>query len=104
MEQDYLLSAKNVDKSFTSYNGKQKVLDDISINVSTGEFVCLIGPSGCGKSTLLRLFSGLMKSDHGSIKIKTGAKLSFVIPKLWAFSMAYGRAKYWFWTQDEWRK
>ena len=85
MEQDYLLSAKNVDKSFTSYNGKQKVLDDISINVSTGEFVCLIGPSGCGKSTLLRIFSGLMKSDHGSIKIKTGAKLSFVFQNFGLF-------------------
>ena len=85
MEQDYLLSAKNVDKSFTSDNGKQKVLDDISINVSDGEFVCLIGPSGCGKSTLLRLFSGLMKSDHGSIKIKTGAKLSFVFQNFGLF-------------------
>jgi len=85
MEQDYLLSAKNVDKSFTSDNGKQKVLDDISINVSAGEFVCLIGPSGCGKSTLLRLFSGLMKSDRGSIKIKTGAKLSFVFQNFGLF-------------------
>lgn len=85
MEQDYLLSAKNVYKSFTSDNGKQKVLDDISINVSAGEFVCLIGPSGCGKSTLLRLFSGLMKSDHGSIKIKTGAKLSFVFQNFGLF-------------------
>jgi NitT/TauT family transport system ATP-binding protein len=85
MEQDYLLSAKNVDKSFTSDNGKQKVLDDISINVSAGEFVCLIGPSGCGKSTLLRLFSGLMKSDHGSIKIKNGVKLSFVFQNFGLF-------------------
>lgn len=85
MKQDYLLSVENIDKSFILDGEKQKVLDDISINVKNGEFVCLIGPSGCGKSTLLRIIAGLMKPDSGSIKINDKAKLSFVFQNFGLF-------------------
>jgi len=85
MKNNYLLSAKNIDKSFQLDKGKQKVLDDISIDIESHEFVCLIGPSGCGKSTLLRVFSGLMKPDHGSVQLKKGTKLSFVFQSFGLF-------------------
>lgn len=85
MEQDYQLSIENIDKSFILDGEKQKVLDDISINVKDGEFVCLIGPSGCGKSTLLRIIAGLMKPDLGSIKINDKVKLSFVFQNFGLF-------------------
>jgi len=85
MKNNYLLSAKNIDKSFLLENGKQKVIDDISIDIESHEFVCLVGPSGCGKSTLLRVFSGLIKPDHGSVSLKKGARLSFVFQNFGLF-------------------
>lgn len=45
------------------------VLEDISLTVEPGEFVCIVGPSGCGKTTLLRMMAGLAETDHGSIAI-----------------------------------
>lgn len=43
------------------------VIDNISFEVSRGEFVCLVGPSGCGKTTLLRLLAGLIQPDQGTV-------------------------------------
>ena len=44
------------------------VLDDISLDVAPGEFVCLLGASGCGKSTLLNLIAGLDRPTAGAIR------------------------------------
>ena len=44
---------------------KKRVLDDISFNVSEGEFLSILGPSGCGKTTLLRILIGLLKPSGG---------------------------------------
>ena len=49
-----------------SYGGVE-VLRDISLEVSSGQIVCVIGPSGCGKSTLLRLIGGLERPDSGQV-------------------------------------
>ena len=46
----------NLSKSF----GKHKVLDDINLEISDGEFICIIGQSGCGKTTLLRIIAGFL--------------------------------------------
>jgi NitT/TauT family transport system ATP-binding protein len=45
------------------------VLDDVSLDVAPGEFVCLIGASGCGKSTLLALMAGLEKPTRGTVRV-----------------------------------
>src|SRR5271170_8193920 len=45
------------------------VLEDINLDVSEGEFICLVGPSGCGKSTLLNLTGGFLSPTSGSITI-----------------------------------
>jgi NitT/TauT family transport system ATP-binding protein len=45
------------------------VLDDINLDVSDGEFICLVGPSGCGKSTLLNLMGGFLSPTRGKITI-----------------------------------
>ena len=43
------------------------VLDDVSFDVGSGEFVAIVGPSGCGKSTLLRLLIGFDRPVSGSV-------------------------------------
>jgi ABC-type nitrate/sulfonate/bicarbonate transport system ATPase subunit len=55
----------NIGKSF----GNVRVLDDINLAVSEGEFVCLLGPSGCGKSTLLNIVGGFLQPSEGEVTI-----------------------------------
>ena len=45
------------------------VLEDINLDVSDGEFICLVGPSGCGKSTLLNVMGGFLFPTSGSVTI-----------------------------------
>lgn len=62
---DYFISVKNLCKRFGSF----VALDDISINISEGEFLALLGPSGCGKTTLLRSIAGFVDVQEGDIVI-----------------------------------
>ncbi|MGL5316203.1 MAG: ABC transporter ATP-binding protein [Peptostreptococcaceae bacterium] len=59
------LTLNNINKSY----GSTKVLNDVSINIEKGEFVCLLGPSGCGKTTLLRILAGLEENHEGTVFI-----------------------------------
>jgi NitT/TauT family transport system ATP-binding protein len=61
------LSVENVSKEF--HVGRERVLalDNVSLSVAEGEFVCLVGPSGCGKSTLLNIIAGLEKPTSGAV-------------------------------------
>ena len=60
-----------IDRLSKTFEGAQtsKALDDISLSVADGEFVCIVGPSGCGKSTALRIVAGLEKPSTGSVTI-----------------------------------
>ncbi|MBI4394612.1 MAG: ABC transporter ATP-binding protein [Candidatus Omnitrophica bacterium] len=62
-----ILSIESVSKEFDAQAGKIKVLDEISIQIKAGEFVCLVGPSGCGKTTLLNIIAGLERSTGGQL-------------------------------------
>lgn len=53
----------------SKYFGDTCVLNNISLNVTDGEFVSLVGPSGCGKSTLLRIIAGLEEQTSGTVSI-----------------------------------
>ena len=49
--------------------GRKTVIEDVNLEVRSGEVVCLLGPSGCGKTTLLRLIAGLEDLKQGRISI-----------------------------------
>lgn len=61
------LAIDNVSKSFRTATGLVQALDRVSLQVSEGEFVCLVGASGCGKTTLLNIIAGLEKPDSGTV-------------------------------------
>ncbi len=59
------LNLEHIYKDFNTRNGVVRALDDASITINEGEFVCFVGPSGCGKSTLLNIIAGLETPDSG---------------------------------------
>jgi NitT/TauT family transport system ATP-binding protein len=61
------LSVAGVTKWFRTARTEVHALDNISLSVKEGEFVCLVGPSGCGKSTLLDIIAGLTAADEGRV-------------------------------------
>ncbi|WP_051430287.1 ABC transporter ATP-binding protein [Streptomyces roseochromogenus] len=62
----------HVHKTFGRPGPAAPVLEDISLDIAPGEFVCLLGASGCGKSTLLNLVAGLDRPTQGSIEVPGG--------------------------------
>src|SRR3954451_18452005 len=52
----------------TKFYGSVKAVDDISIDVRSGEVLTLLGPSGCGKTTTLRMVIGLERVSGGEVR------------------------------------
>jgi NitT/TauT family transport system ATP-binding protein len=61
------LLIEGVSKRFLSRRATVEALENVSLSVGEGEFVCLVGPSGCGKSTLLDIMAGLTKPERGRV-------------------------------------
>ncbi|KPM57206.1 sulfate ABC transporter ATP-binding protein [Frankia sp. R43] len=61
------LRIDGVSRVFGGGAGQVRALDDITLDVRPGEFVCLLGASGCGKSTLLGLVAGLDRPTTGTV-------------------------------------
>jgi len=66
--------ARNVVKTYPTKDGDILAVDNLSLEVADGEFVCVVGPSGCGKSTFLRILAGLTPLTSGSVEIIRDAK------------------------------
>lgn len=74
-----------------SYNGKDNVLNNLSLSVETGDFIGIMGPNGAGKTTLFNILTGVNTSYHGSIKLydkeistipaKERAKIIAILPQ-----------------------
>jgi sulfate transport system ATP-binding protein len=70
------IAVRNISKSF----GTTPVLEDISLDVTSGALTALLGPSGGGKSTLLRIIAGLETPDVGTVSI-LGQESTFLPPQ-----------------------
>lgn len=61
-----MIQLKNVTKI---YGGKFKAVDNISLEIPTGEIIGFIGPNGAGKTTTLKMITGILNADEGEITI-----------------------------------
>lgn len=60
-----MISLKNITFAY----GSRKILEDVSISASDGEFIAVLGANGAGKSTLLRIASGALRAKSGIVEI-----------------------------------
>jgi NitT/TauT family transport system ATP-binding protein len=68
--QGTFIAVQQVSKTFATRDGSATLaVDNVDLNIGTGEFVSLLGPSGCGKSTLLNMIAGLIQPSSGQIRI-----------------------------------
>ena len=64
------LQVENVEMIFDRDGKQTSVLENISLEVGEGEFLCLLGPSGCGKTTLLNIMAGFLSPTRGEVKVR----------------------------------
>jgi NitT/TauT family transport system ATP-binding protein len=88
---DSLFSIKGLSKSFRDPRSgvPLPVLNDLSLEIASGEFISIIGPSGCGKTTLLYHLGGFLKPDAGSVRYK-GAPVLDPHPERTVIFQEYG--------------
>jgi len=69
LSQQTIISARNLNLTFTTNDGPVHALKDVSLDINKGDFVSFIGPSGCGKTTFLRCIAGLETPTSGDIAV-----------------------------------
>ena len=85
------IKIQSVSKEYPAKGGSMLAIDNISMDITDHQFICLVGPSGCGKSTLLRMISGLEPISKGEVLIDgkpiqgTSPKVGFVFQEYTLF-------------------
>ncbi len=64
-----LLELRNVSKIYHTGGEEIRALDDVSLDLQSGEFISIIGPSGSGKSTLMHVLGCLDSPTHGEVRL-----------------------------------
>src|SRR5215831_21226512 len=78
------ITLQHLTKSF----GAARVVDDLSLEIDDGEFVCLLGPSGCGKTTTLRMIAGLESATAGDVLLG-GRRVTHLPPRARNVAMVF---------------
>lgn len=78
------LSLDRLRKTYQDY----VAVDDVSLSIPHGQFVCFLGPSGCGKTTLLRMIAGLEDPTEGTISLN-GRDITAQPPNVRKFGMVF---------------
>lgn len=64
-----MIEVKDLTVNYNRENDKIPALNNVSINIGTGDIYTFIGPSGCGKSTFLYVLSGILQDYTGSVRV-----------------------------------
>jgi len=64
-----MIRCERVCKTFRTGHGEVRSLDNLSLEVKAGEFLCVCGPSGCGKTTLLLTLGGMLRPTAGKVLV-----------------------------------
>jgi iron(III) transport system ATP-binding protein len=75
-------------ENLTKHFGEFVAVQELSLEINSGEFICFLGPSGCGKTTLLRAIAGLDPQSSGSI-IQAGKNISNLPPSERDFGIVF---------------
>jgi NitT/TauT family transport system ATP-binding protein len=87
------VSLTSVSKRYGTGPRSVLALDQVTLTVNRGEFVCLIGASGCGKSTLLSLVAGLDSATSGQVTVGGRVAMMFQEPGLFPWLTASGNVE-----------
>jgi NitT/TauT family transport system ATP-binding protein len=84
-----ILSAECVTRSFSAGRGLPIIaVEDFSLDVNAGEFVCLLGASGCGKTTMLNMFAGFIRPTEGRVLLH-GEPITGIEPRCGVVFQSY---------------
>lgn len=64
------LSCRGIGLQYPSGTSPVRALHDVSVDLPSGEIVCLVGPSGCGKTSLLKILAGLIDATEGKLVVE----------------------------------
>lgn len=59
----------SISNVIVEFSGGTRAVDNATLDINPGEFICLLGPSGCGKSTLMNCVAGFVHPTQGEVKV-----------------------------------
>jgi len=82
------MSKKLIIENVSKHFGSLVAVNNVSLDIEPGEFLCFLGPSGCGKTTILRMITGFEQVTSGNI-IYDGKIINNIIPQKREFGIVF---------------